>query len=216
MEIRMELCHQCNNKAIRTVVIQGIDRDLCLECWNKLVNMTVKEKAENRAGAEQSFRFTNYLSAEMENQVGLHGILPRIAPPPAEHKTILGDYVLNNIKIDRSAIGILNTGNIHNSILTIDQNITILEANKENDISATLKSLTEIILASKEATDDLKRQAIELIEAISQEALKPKEKRSFIIAKSFIEGLKIVAAGLPILKEILEHGDKIIKFFCGS
>ena len=60
----------------------------------------------------------NRAAADLESIVGLPGMLPRIQIPPLPSAPL----TLNNIKVDNSVVGSINTGNVR----AIDVNLTYL------------------------------------------------------------------------------------------
>ena len=114
----------------------------------------------------------NYLTDEMESVVGMSGILPRF--PERRRVLNMGEVTLNNIQVSNSEIGVLNTGNIHN----VDVTLTVLKTEGNPELAEIVKTLTETVIKSGEISNNIKNQIIELLNALSEEAIVPKEKLS--------------------------------------
>ncbi len=190
-------CNQCKNFALFMVGQDDQQVPLCLECHLKYVQLLDKQN-------EMMEREINYLTTSMEVTAGLPPFLPRYP----ERKTITsGGITLNNIKIDRSTIGVINTGNIE----SIDMSVTSLNQSGDNEIGKALKELSESILNNKEIEDKLKNQLIEIISVIAIESTAPEEKRRKSIIKPLIVELSNILSGVSSLTEIWENVKPIIE-----
>ena len=167
-------CHQCNNPAMFKVGEEGIP--LCLECKLKLSQVMSMEREENE-------RMLNYLSDQMYDIVSLPPLGPRF---PAKKTICLGDVVLNNIKVDNSRIGVLNTGNIE----TVDMSVTSLNQSGNAELGNAIKELTNAVVASEELQNDIKNQLIEILSVISSEATAPPERQRKGVINVLIKQLK--------------------------
>lgn len=79
---------------------------------------------------ERNVRALNHDAALMDHMSGMHfGFTPRYQLPSPRHQTIIGEYKLTNIKIDRRAVGVINTGTIAGSLENIDATIQIVKGN---------------------------------------------------------------------------------------
>src|SRR6185503_5818514 len=88
---------------------------------------------------------------------------------------------LNNIKIDRSVIGMLNAGSIQD-VERIDVNVTALAQSGSREIAAALKSLTEAVASSQELSAAQRRELLEQINLVSGEAaLAPENRKTGVI-----------------------------------
>ena len=80
---------------------------------------------------------------------------------------------MNNIKVEGSTIGVLNTGTIQ----TVDSAVTVLQKAGRQDAANSLTTVTEAIIKSDQIGEENKNQLFELLSLISTEATAPKEKR---------------------------------------
>ena len=149
-------------------------------------------------------REINYLTASMESSAGLPSFLPRYP----ERKIIkTGEVTLNNIKINNSTLGVLNTG----SIESIDLAITSLNKSGDMEISNALKKLSEEIIKQTEVEEGIKNQLFELLSVISIEATAPKEKKRKSVLKPLIIEFSTIIGGIPGLVKIWEEVQPIVE-----
>jgi len=95
-------CYNCSNQAMWLVGPEDARRPLCLDCHLKLVQATTLEN-------DMLTREMNFLIGMAEATSGVYGAIPKY---PERKVVQMGNVALNNIKIDRSSIGVLNTGTI--------------------------------------------------------------------------------------------------------
>jgi hypothetical protein len=152
-------------------------------------------------------RELNYLSAEMEAATGLRGIFPRY---PERRVIKAGDITMNNIKIDRSNVGVLNTGTIG----TVDAAITVLRQSGDQTVSAAIQALTEAIIADRTATEELKNQALEILSVLATEATAPKEQRRKAVIKTLVLELSTLLGGAAALEQLWhQHSPTLMSLF---
>lgn len=181
-------CYQCNNLAMYMVGPEGQQVPLCLECNLKYVQIISTQN-------EFNMKMINYLSESMEVTAGLSSFLPRF---PEKKIINTGEIILNNIKIDNSTIGMINTGNIQ----SIDMAVTNLNQIGDDKIASALKELSETILKNDEINSEIKNQLIELLSAIALEATMPKEKFRKAIFKPLIVELSTILGGIASLSQL--------------
>ena len=177
--------------------VQGEEGDLflCLDC-------NLKYEQAQSLEFDRTTRHMNFLLAQAEATMGLQGILPRHEMPqrPVYH---VGDTTLNNIKIDRGSIGVLNTGTIG----TVDGAITVLRQHGEADVADTIARFTEAVVAERHLNADQKDEVLELLSVLATEATAPREQRRSSAMRAMIVPLATLvggAAGLCQLWQQLE------------
>ncbi len=141
-------------------------------------------------------RELNYISAEMESITGIPNILPRYS----ERRTIIhtGGVILNNIHVSNSEIGVLNTGTIGN----VDATVTVLKSEGNSELASAVAALSEAVIKSSQIANDSKNQILELLGALSEEAVVPKEKRKPSVAKALLTELSGILGGVSVLAEL--------------
>lgn len=121
------VCGQCGKPAI----VQINNVAVCVDCYHKFEVARTLAFRINAIGI-------NHAAANMDAVVGLGPLTPRIQVPDIPK----GPIILNNIKVDNSTVGSINTGNV----ASIDVNITYLKEGGNEKISEALKQLTEAIV----------------------------------------------------------------------
>ncbi len=161
---------------------------------------------------EQNIRGMNFALCQMEDDTGMpRGFFGRYAVAPPKPTTVIGEFILNNIKIDRSAIGLLNTGSIGGSVENIDVTISMVSTDPTiQSFQEALKDFTEAVLRSTEASSEQKEVILELMSAIADEVHKPKEKRRFKVIKTLLENIQELAKSLNSLHAIWQTLNSII------
>ncbi|MDP3786581.1 MAG: hypothetical protein Q8R05_03410 [Candidatus Omnitrophota bacterium] len=140
-------------------------------------------------------REINYATDNMESAMGMPGILPKFPErqPPKIIQT--GGITLNNIHVSRSEIGVLNTGVIEN----VDSTLTVLKTQGNAELAAAVTGLSEAVIKATEITAEQKNQIIELLSALSEEAVAPKEKQKKSVIKALIQHLEDLLKGVSTI-----------------
>ena len=182
-----------------------IRHPLCLKCWDLYQERLWKME-------EQNIRGINFELSNMEDSTGMpRGFYERYAAASPKRTSVIGDFVLNNIKIDQSAIGVLSTGSITGSLQNIDASITVLKTDPTmQTFQESLKSFTEALLRSAEASDVQKGAILELMSAIADEARQPKEKRRPSVAKALLQTAQETVSAIASLRSIWQTLQPII------
>lgn len=197
-------CLQCDSPFFAHAGWQGIIHPLCLPHWQSFQDTLLRMQDQNCRGM-------NFELTQIEDAVGMRGLFGRYETPSPKPTTVLGDLILNNIKIDRSAIGVLNTGSVIGSIQHIDASLSIL--NKEPSTQAfqkAVKEFTEAVLKSTETSNDQKANILELLSGIADEAQKPKEKRRSTVAKSLLQSVQEAVSVIASLHSMWQALQQII------
>lgn len=165
-------CYQCSTPAMYQVGEQSIP--LCLNCYFKFSQIQQQE-------LENHERHANYLLDQISASVGMPPIGPRfpVRPRPVH----IGGVKLNNISVNNSVVGAINTG----SIGSVDQSISALVQLGEPKASEAVKALSEAILQSGDLTQNQKNELIEILSLVAQEAATPVETRRNSVAIPLIE-----------------------------
>ncbi|MBP9841843.1 MAG: hypothetical protein KBC64_05405 [Simkaniaceae bacterium] len=143
----------------------------------------------------------NHLAEEMEWMSGLpKGMMPRYALPSPKYKTIVGDLTLNNISIDRSSIGVLNTGSIAGNLQNIDASISVASSDPSlKEFKKVIQEFTEAVCKAQDASQDQQAVIIELLSAITEQVRLPKEKRKPSVVKGVIKEISGYADNIASL-----------------
>jgi predicted regulator of amino acid metabolism with ACT domain len=196
-------CHNCEKPAMFMVGPEDQQIPLCLDCQLKLTNISATQ-------SDRLEREINFITAQAESAVGLHGILPRY--PERQVRVIQGGTVtLNNISISDSAIGVLNTGNLE----MVDSAISVLKndpATKE--VSEALKQLTDSIAAANDLGSKEKNEAIEILSVVASEAAAPNDKRKVSVVNRLLAQFPTLIQTSAAVVDIWQAvGPSVISFF---
>lgn len=198
-------CYNCEKNAMFAVGPEGKQVALCLDCYIRFENIELQKLAALE-------REVNYLMAQAESTVGLHGILPRYPERPAPRVIQTGGVTLNNIRVTDSEIGVLNTGTIEN----VDSTVTVLKTKGNIELAQAVTELFEAVIKSTETSNDLKNQIIELLSVISSEAVAPKEKRRRAVLTAVISELSEILSTIGSLASLWEKVKDIFEQFFNS
>jgi hypothetical protein len=190
-------CSQCMRPFFLFGGFDNIRHPLCQKCW-VLHQNTLREMEE------RNIRGINFALTEMEDASGMpRGFFGRYQTAPSKPTTIVGELTLNNITIEKSAIGIINTGSIGGSIENIDVTLDIMNNDPSmQSFKNALKNLTEAILKSTEASNEQKEAILELISAIADEVRTSKDKQRFTVIKTLLKSAQELVGGISTLHTI--------------
>lgn len=182
-------CYQCNTPPMYQVGDQNIP--LCLDCYLKFSQIQQQQVENNE-------RMMNYASDEMAAVVGLPPIGPRF--PPRPRPVFVAGVKLNNISVNNSVVGTINTG----SIGTVDQSISALLQTGESGLAEAVKVLSEAILQSGDLSRNQKNELVESLSVVAKEASAPRESRRNTMALSLLEKAIQVTKGASDVAEICQ------------
>lgn len=165
-------CCQCDTPAMYQIGENNVP--LCLDCYFKLTQIRQQE-------FENSERMINYLNDELSSIVGFPPDGHRF--PPRPRPVVIAGTKLNNISVNNSVVGTINTG----SIGTVDQSITALVQNGEQGLAEAVKGLSEAILQSGDLTRNQKNELVEILSVVAKESAAPKDARRNTVAISLLE-----------------------------
>jgi len=189
-------CSQCGRPAIGLIG----DHPICEDCYLKL------QQANQMYEASIS-SYMNFLISQMEASVGLYGVTPRFEiPQPIIHQ---GSVNFHNIKVDRSNIGVINTGDIKN----IEIARTVINKSGNTELTEEIRKFTEAVIAEEKLNREIKNQIIEQISFLATQAAIPKEKRKINVAKTVLKGIKDTLASFSSLATIITSWDKLMPLF---
>lgn len=170
----MSKCSQCSKPAF---VILGDGVPLCLDCYERFE--AINQRQINTLSEEY-----NILADMMEMATGVYGVVPRykISKPIIQKN----NTVYNNINIDRSIIGVINSGDVKRIDVAIDN----IKYNGDEELANSLKSFTEAVIKDNDINDEIKNSILENIAFLSAQANLHKENRQKGIIKIVLNGLK--------------------------
>lgn len=195
-------CNQCERPALYRM---SDNTALCLDCNFKVSQIRYSEFLINAAMMNQTMD-------DMEMAVGMQMSNERI--PVAElAKAAQGKTVHNNIQIDRSSVGVINTGDVEK----INAAITLTKETDAEEIGLKLKSLTQTVLDSNEFNNTSKNELIDLIQSLSEQIIGSHGGRKKSVALSLLNGIeervKNVSSAWKIFKEMIPLVKEIFDYF---
>jgi hypothetical protein len=105
----------------------------------------------------------------------------------------------NNIQISNSTVGVVNTGNL----ARIDAAITMSKGTETEEFGARLKDLTQAILSETQISQELKQQMVEVVQAISDQAIGSK-RPSDVVVTTLFGRLKELSSNVTVIAGAVE------------
>lgn len=189
-------CSQCGGNAMYE--FQG--HNLCLSCYSKVMNIIFSQQQE-------SAKTINYLHDRMDEMMGVQSTARIPIPQPI---ISTGNYnTQNNIHVDRSVIGVINTGQIQ----SLNQRLDNISNNTDPELAESLKNFTEKMLENDKISETEKQQLLEELSFIAEQLTLIKDKKPSIVKQIVLSiGSTIQAVGsLATLWQVL--CPEILKFF---
>lgn len=190
----MAKCSQCDKPAVLG--------DLCVDHYYKLQQAIYLQSS--MAAAMQ-----NLLAAQLDAGTGYLVHHPRIIIPPPPS---IGDNVtFNNINIDRSTVGAINTGILSN----LDVSMDLVKSKGEDELAAAIKELTQAIYDSKEVDDSFKNDILDQLQFIVAQATAEPENRSTGLVKGMLSGIRSSISAVASLLAIWDRVEPLIEMYLG-
>jgi len=189
-------CSQCG----RPPVWQVSNSPLCVDCFHKY---EVARTLDFRMAAIGM----NYAADEMDHIAPFGGPSPRIQVPDIPR----GPMILNNIKVDNSVVGSINTGNV----ASIDVNISYLKRAGGDEVSSALVELTELIAGANDIDDTQKQALLDQVEFVSEQAVKGAEGRRPGMIAAALSALDATAKATASLAAIWNSVHPVLRHFFG-
>ena len=188
-------CSQCDRLAIETVN----DTPLCVSCHYQFI-VTQTLICRNYAIG------LNYFSAEMDSITGL-----RLSNPMQVPDIPKGPFILNNIKVDNSVVGSINTGNVEK----IDVSISVLKGAGNKEASAALKTLAEAIANSPAVPDADKDMMLDQVAYLSEQAVvAAKDRRPGVIRAAFAS-ITLSSAAVTTISTAWQAAEPLLRSLFG-
>ncbi len=190
----MARCRQCGKPAI-------VD-SLCVDHYHTWV--------------ETNYMLSIMMASQMNSlqeriSAGTGGLIPprRIVIPPLPSS---GDNVtFNNINVDRSTIGAINTGTLKH----LEVGISVMQGRGDKELAAAIKELTQAIYDSKEVDDSSKNDILDQLQFIIAQATAEPENRSTGLVKGMLAGIRSSISVVASLLAIWDRVEPLIKMALG-
>ena len=161
----MATCYQCPKPALFRLKEGNIP--LCLDCYAKLTAIQSKEQEY----AERVFNMV----ADLAN-AGPGGELAPVPKFPGRIPKVTfhsGEMTTNHIRIEKSNVGVLNTGTIH----SLDNAIGCLKNEGGSKTAEAFKCIAEKTTEAHGLDTDSRNKILEFLSVLSSEAVAPKDHR---------------------------------------
>lgn len=191
-------CHQCDRPAIYE--LQDSKILLCLHCYSILANQQNIDFLKNAMMMNQALD-------EMDMVTGIPTLVGRV-PVASLAKAMQRGHTLNNIVVNNSQIGILNTGNIEK----IDAAITLARGTDVENIAHHMTILTQGVVSSKELNDAQKSELLELMEALAEQIVGQRKKATI---NAFLKAITEKLSGVLVLSKAANDLWTVIRTFFG-
>ena len=144
-------------------------------------------------------KWQQVMNAQLDRQASLLNVLLGFAelhtgfPLPRAHISLASanaPLTFNNIRVDRSVVGALNTGEVRK----LDLMMTHIRAAGDSKLADTLQEFTQAILDSEELPDADKSAALDHVSFLASQAALPTEQRQAAVARTVIPALGRIIA----------------------
>jgi hypothetical protein len=192
-------CHNCGKPASFQIKAEEGVLYLCIDC-------NLKYECAQTLEYQRHAHLLNQTSALFNSMSGIPGLAPQV-PIPQIQPIPISDMIINNIHVDNSAIGVLNTGNIEK----VDAAVTVLKETGEASAANAIVKLTEAVANKKDIDKEIKDNILEVLGAIATEATVPKDQRRRAVIRPLITQLATWFSGLAGLSHLWDKYGSIIE-----
>lgn len=193
-------CSQCS----RPAVVSMSGQNLCVEHAAMMANIVQRQQAQSAA-------MINYLTEQIEYTMGVPFSGPRIAipqpPPTVVHR---GHLTSNQIRIDRSVIGAVNTA----EVAKIEVSMNNIQNQDSAEFTAAIKVLTEAFASNAELQRGKKEELLEILSYLSNQATLPEQQQQKTLIKQMLSRVpKIIASAADLTTLWTAHHQTLVNFF---
>lgn len=182
----MSRCHQCSNSAMVEVGPSTRRIALCLGCWQRLQQTVI--------ATDQMYQ--RQIDMLMEQAEMITGI--SIRPPRPAPTIVQGPVTHHNIRIDRSVVGAVNTGHVQSLNVSLDR----ISQVTDGELSKKMTQFTESVLSDPTLTPQNKKDVVEQLAFVMEEARKPAGDRKKSIVLSTLKNVATTVGAIKGLKDL--------------
>lgn len=196
---KIRKCHQCGKPAV--AFNEDLKLALCVDCWDKLSQLLERQNV-------QLAQTANFLLDIADARVGLPpGFTPRYhVPKPTIHE---GPMTFNNIRVDRSVIGAINTGQVQ----SLDVALSNIKVTGENRLAEALQGFTEAILAESTFDPEQKNKLIEQTSFLAEQVTLPETQRKKGVARVVLSDIANTVSALSGLASLWQQVSALLQAF---
>ena len=179
-------CSQCNTPAVWD--IKGTY--LCVNCY-------LKFQEANYLQYIQLASTCNELLDHMDDIAGLPRTGGRFQiPTPTTINA--GRTTYNNIRVNDSIVGTINTGNVKK----LDSTVSAMRGENRQELANAIQQLTQAILNAPDLQPSDKNSALECLSFLSDQALTPETERQSTVGKTIISTIEKILANTGSIASI--------------
>jgi len=171
-----------------------------------------------------TFTKTSYLQAvmvashlnytEQQLYVSTGGLLP-LTQYNLPQPTFLGEApVFNSIRIDKSAIGVLNTGTISN-LKDVEFTVELMNSQGQEEVAHSIAELTEAVINNGNVSIECKEEISEQLRFIASQVNVKQDERQPGVAKAVLSGIRTNIATIAALVTIFDKVEPVIRRYLG-
>ena len=162
---------------------------LCLACYSKIEAMRTEQTRRHMA-------HMNFIVEQADEVAGSGYRTPRFKiPQPAPVIAPRGPISFNNIKVEGSIVGAINTGEVQRIDVAIDP-IKMGDA----ALAASVKKFTEAVIADQAIAETSRTEVLEQLSFLTEQATFPKERRKTGLIRPVLDGIpKAIALSKTLL-----------------
>lgn len=181
---------------------------LCLDCMAKHQHLTQQAEQSRRDQLEILMRAHNYYSYQMDMISGVS--TPKYQIPQRAPVLRRNEVTLQNIKIDRSSIAVLNTG----SIGSLDLAIGELGNAGESEAAKAFREITQAVASSDDLDTVRKNEVLDTLSIVAAEATVPEPQRRKASMRALLTDTATVLGGVGALAQLWQQfGPVILQLF---
>jgi hypothetical protein len=136
----------------------------------------------------------NFLLDQADAVTGLSGVFPRMAIPQSPAIVKGGAVTLNNIRVDHSVVGAINTAEVQR----IDIALSDIKIGGQEELAAQLRDFTEAVIASTELNREIKDDVLGQVSFLAQQVQAPQKSAPGIL-KSVASGVAVAISSVNSL-----------------
>lgn len=182
-------CSQCDNRAM----YQAVGNLLCLRCYSQFVETSINQMRALASVANQTVDNMEVIVGLPSGSLGgrLH-----IPPPPPTINT--GSNTYNNIQVDNSVVGSVNTG----SIGKLDVMMSAMQGLENQELADAFQNLTQAILDATDLEQSDRDSALDYLSFLSEEACAPEMSRRLTMGRAAISKLEQILSNVGSIASV--------------
>ncbi len=165
-----------------------------------------------RGSQLENMAMMNYLSQSIEYTMGVPGAQPpRLQiPVPIVHNAPVTHNTHNNIHVDHSVVGSINTAHVGRINVAMDG----ITNNDNEQVVESMKAIAEAIANTTELENDTKDQLLEQMAFVAEQAALPASRRQPSVIRPVLTSISTTLSSVASLAAIwAQWGDNLLRFF---